>query len=381
MADPLSIFAIIGLAYAGRKLSEEPPAEPKKQEVIVEPQEPMKVDWQTNSLPFPHIQKEKFEQPSFAEPQMQYVHGEPVQDFRDRPYVSGKMNNLSPAEKELVGPGLGVNADVPAYGGYQQLFRVNPNNVGAYRLTTLPGRSGPAFDHTGGKAAQVGELTQDRPEKTAFLPMRRPEVRGRAQGQGGSLDGRQIRPSYQKTMRPTVRSENATRTDGLQYAPAKKFISNGQLAQDPTRNKSDVNCQQWQFNNQAAPGISNFYGGYTVAPENAAMGANNQELLDRGFRVDDRRGKANRQGNAGRMNVRAGPLNQGGKVTAVRSDTTRVDGRVGGPDGGWTQNYVNNKMYNFNSFKGNANPLSCGNGLDLAKNQLVNNPFAHSLSQ
>ena len=126
MADPLSIFAIIGLAYAGRKLSEEPPAEPKKQEVIVEPQEPMKVDWQTNSLPFPHIQKEKFEQPSFAEPQMQYVHGEPVQDFRDRPYVSGKMNNLSPAEKELVGPGLGVDADVPAYGGYQQLFRVNP---------------------------------------------------------------------------------------------------------------------------------------------------------------------------------------------------------------------------------------------------------------
>ena len=212
--------------------------------------------------------------------------------------------------------------------------------------------------------------------------MRRPEVRGRAQGQGGSLDGRQIRPSYQKTMRPTVRSENATRTDGLQYAPAKKFISNGQLAQDPTRNKSDVNCQQWQFNNQMAPGVSNFYGGYTVAPENAAMGgASNQELLDRGFRVDDRRGKANRQGNAGRMNVRAGPLNQGGKVTAVRSDTTRVDGRVGGANGGWTQNYVNNKMYNFNSFKGNANPLSCGNGLDLAKNQLANNPFAQSLSQ
>ena len=383
MADPLSIFAIIGLAYAGRKLSEEPI--PKQQSVAKqqpEPQEPMKVDWQTGSLPFPHIQKEKFEQPSFAEPQMQYVHGEPVQDFRDRPYVSGKMNNLSPVGKELVGPGLGVGADVPAYGGYQQLFRVNPNNVGAYRLTTLPGRSGPAFDHTGGKAAQVGQLTQDRPEKTAFLPMRRPDVRGRAQGQGGSLDGRLVRASYQKTMRPTTRSENSTRTDGLQYAPAKKFISNGQLEQEPTRNKFDTTCKQFQYANHATPGITNFYGGYTVSTENAVMGgASNEELVKRGFRVDDRRGQGDRRGNAGRMNVRAGPLNQGGKVTSVRSDTTRIDGRVGGPDGGWTQNYVNNQMYNFNSFKGNSNPNVCGNKLDIAKTQLANNPFAHSLSQ
>jgi hypothetical protein len=391
MADPLSIFAIIGLAYAGRKLSEGPNAvgvDPpslatQSTGVVPEPQEqPIHIDWQTGSLPFPHIQKEKFEQPSFAEPQVQFVHGEPVQDFRDRPYVSGKMNNLSPAEKELVGPGLGVGADIPAYGGYQQLFRVNPNNVGGYRLTTLPGRSGPAFDHTGGKPGQVGELTQNRPEKTAFLPMRRPEVRGRAQGQGGSLDGRLVRPSYQKTMRPTVRSEITTRTDGLQYAPAKKFVSNGQLAQDPTRNKSDVNCQQWRHANQAAPGISNFHGAYTVSPENAVMGgANNEQLLRNGFRADDRRGKADRQGNAGRMNVRAGPLNQGGKLTAVRTDTTRVDGRINAADGGWTQNYVNNQMYNFNSFKGNSNPYSCGNGLDIAKNQLANNPFAHSLSQ
>ena len=97
--------------------------------------------------------------------------------------------------------------------------------------------------------------------------------------------------------------------------------------------------------------------------------------------VDDRRGKADRQGNAGRMNVRAGPLNQGGKLTAVRTDTTRVDGRINAANGGWTQNYVNNQAYNFNSFKGNSNPYSCGNGLDLAKNQLANNPFAHSLSQ
>ena len=110
-------------------------------------------------------------------------------------------------------------------------------------------------------------------------------------------------------------------------------------------------------------------------------GADDQKLIDHGFRVDDRRGKAERQGNAGRMNVRAGALNQGGKLTAVRTDTTRVDGRMNAANGGWTQNYVDDKMYNFNSFKGNADPRMCGNGLDLAKNQLANNPFAHSLSQ
>jgi hypothetical protein len=385
MADPFSIFAIMGLAYAGRKLSESSELERPKTApppLVVNQEEPISVNWKTGSLPFPSIQKEKFEQPSFSEPQMQYVHGEPVRDFRDRPYISGKMNNLSPAEKELVGPGLGVGADVPAYGGYQQVFRVKPNNVGAYRLTTLPGRSGPAFDHTGGKAAQIGELTQDRPETTTFLPLRRPEVRGRAHGQGGSLDGRQVRPSFQKTMRPTARSEITTRTDGLQYAPAKKHISNGQLAQDPTRNKTDVNCQQWHYANHAAPGINSFHGAYTVSSENAVMGgASDQELLDGGFRVDDRRGKADRQGNAGRMNVRAGALNQGGKLTAVRTDTTRVDGRMNAANGGWTQNYTNNQLYNFNSFKGNANPYSCGKGLDLAKTQLANNPFSHSLSQ
>jgi hypothetical protein len=383
MADPLSIFAILGLAYAGRKLSQRSDSEglvattPPPQFATQE--EPMHVDWQTGSLPFPTIQKEKFEQPSFAEPQMQYVHGEPVQDFRDRPYISGKMNNLSPAPKELVGPGLGVGADVPAYGGYQQMFRVRPDNVGSYRLTTLPGRSGPAFDHTGGRPAQIGELTQDRPETTSFLPARRPEVLGRAQGQGGAITGPVVRPSHQKTMRPTVRSEITTRTDGLQYAPAKKFISNGQLAQDPTRNKSDVNCRQHV--NPAAPGISSFHGAYTVSSENAVLGgSSDQKLLDRGFRVADRRGKADRQGNAGRMNVRAGPLNQGGKLTAVRTDITRMDGRMNAANGGWTQNYTNEQMYNFNSFKGNANPHSAGDKLDLAKKQLANNPFAHSLS-
>ena len=41
---------------------------------------------------------------------------------------------------------MGVGPEVPAFGGNQQLFLVNSENVVAYRLTTLPGRSGPAYD-------------------------------------------------------------------------------------------------------------------------------------------------------------------------------------------------------------------------------------------
>ena len=74
----------------------------------------------------------------------------------------------------MVGPGVGVGPNVPAYGGYQQLFRVNPVNVGEYRLTTLPGRSGPAHDISGGLHGIIGEVTHNMPEKTAFLPSRRP---------------------------------------------------------------------------------------------------------------------------------------------------------------------------------------------------------------
>lgn len=88
-------------------------------------------------------------------------------------------------EKQLVGPGLGVGAHVPAVGGFQQTFRVNPVNVGEYRLTTLPGRAGHAGDTTGGRAAVVGELTHNKPDTTAYLPSRLPTVPGRAQGMSG----------------------------------------------------------------------------------------------------------------------------------------------------------------------------------------------------
>ena len=331
--------------------------------------------------------QQKVEQPNFGEVAfMHHVNGEPVHDFRNRPFVSGKMNNLAPTEKNLVGPGLNVGPDVPAYGGYQQQFRVKPNNVGEYKLTTLPGRAGPAGDTTGGRGQMIGELTHDKPSTTAYLPQRRPQVKGRAQGQGGALTGVSVRENYMKTQRPTNRSETTSRGDGLEFSAAKRFISAPTLAEDPTRNKGDINVLQYNHTNGATPGIASFYGGYNDNAQSKLMaqrgthGYTNEQLEQYGIRPSDRRGNQARNGNAGRMNVRGDPLNQGGMVTAVRSDTSRIDGHVNGANGGRSQNYVKSMYSKTNGYKGNVNPYGTTEYLRTARKQLDRNPLAQTLS-
>jgi len=395
MADPISILAIAGLVYAGRKLSkpEETYAIEGKsieEDVVLKQEFDRDVVINDSFLGpvSPLVEPtytSKEEVASFAEvaPQ-QRSSGAEVLAMRNRMmYDGGIMNNLSPIERQNVGPGLGVSADVPSVGGYQQLFRVNPENVGAYRLTTLPGRSGPAYDSKGGRRGIVGEVAQNRPEKTAFLQGRLPPVPGRAQG----MSGRAPRGEHERTKRTTNRSETGLRTDGLSYASAKRTVSALTRAQEPTRNKKDGNTEQYQYNNQPAPGISSFVGGYLSAPA-TKIGEKRtcdtpytvEELMKYGFRPGYKRGKADRAGCAGRMNVRADPLNQGGMVTSVRSDTTRIDGRVNSADGAWTQQYRRNDYNQFNAYKGNMNPNASPNSLDMAKRQLMNNPLSHNLS-
>jgi len=297
-------------------------------------------------------------------------------------FDNGRMNNMSPIEKQLIGPGIAVGPEVPAAGGFQQLVRVNPENVGAHRLTTLPGRSGPAHDVFGGRRGKMGDIAHNRPEKTAFLPERRPVAGGRSQG----FDGHVVRGEHVNGKRLTNRSQTGSRDDGLGFSGAKSVVAGMKMAQDPTRNKKDGNVEQYRYNNQIAPGVSTFSHGYLASPgvqigEARTYGtAHTVEELNRyGFRPDDRRGKANRMGNAGRMNVRAGALNQGGMPTVVRADTTRVDGRYGPVSGGWTQQYNNNKYYKFNAYKGNSNPYATNESLGVAKRQLQNNPVAQHM--
>lgn len=400
MAEPLTaVAAIAGIVCAARSLasSSEEKYEPKP--ISVQPNPPkveMKEKERYNvmhTLSGSHSgvgmnPNNKQEQPSFGDVAfMKHVHGEPVVDFRNRPYVSGKMNNFSSSEKQLVGPGLNVGADVPAFGGHQQLFRVRPNNVGAERLTTLPGRSGPAQNTTGGARGVIGEFTHNKPTTVAYLPSRLPNVKGRGQGQGGSLQGVVPRGEYEKTKRTTNRSESGTRVDGLEFGPAKKFIPGATLEEEPTRNKGDLNVLQYSHAANPTPGIYSFYGGYSTNSPIALLqqkyGAGPytpSQLAEFGLRPDDKRSKKDRPANAGRMNVRGNPVNQHGMVTSVRSDCNPYDGRFNPANGGWTQQYVQPQYNQLNSFKGNENPYANNFNLDTAKRLLANNPLAHSLS-
>ena len=378
MADPISLAAVAGLIFAGRALSNksEPPVmeqiftEPSQQQPIIDeiPQFTER-DFEPR-VEVPH----KREMDSFADiAYQQRSGGQEVLNMRNRMYDVGRMNNLSPIEKQMVGPGLGVGADTPASGGFQQLFRVNPVNVGEYRLTTLPGRSGPAADITGGRSAVVGELTHNKPETTSYLPSRLPAMAGRAQGMSGVVP----RQEHEKTKRTTNRSETGHRADGLGFNGAKRFVPAQTMPQDPTRFKGDRNDTQFAYYSHAAPGITNFSGAYTNSAAAQVGTKSNEELMKYGFRPEDRRGKANRIGNPGRMNVRESAAKQGGHLTTVRVDTTRVDGRMNAANGAWTQNYQQKPFHQFNAYKGNENPNS--RSLDIAKRQLQNNPLAHSL--
>jgi hypothetical protein len=378
MADPISIMAIAGLVYAGRKMGEGEVEEPPQQA----PAPPLLREEPVEEIEYEEGVPEwegKEEQPNFAEiaPQKRSSGGEILQ-MRNRMYDSGRMNNIAPVEKQLVGPGLNVHADVPAYGGYQQMFRVNPVNTGEYRLTTLPGRSNHGHDVRGGRRTLEAEVGFNRPEKTAFLPERLPVVRGKSQG----FSGRAPRSEHETTKRPTVRSQTGMRTDGLDKNPAKRFIPGPQIPQMPTKFKSDGNHSQYYHVNNAQPGISSFHGGYTESAAAKVRSKTNDELMRLGFRPEDKRGQMHTRpgGNPGRMNVREGPVKQGGKATTVRFDSSRVDGRTGPANGGWMQDYKQADFHKFNAFKGHVNPLATNSGLSLAKRQLENNPFNNQIN-
>ena len=139
--------------------------------------------------------------------------------------------------------------------------------------------------------------------------------------------------------------------------------------------------------NNPAPGIANFHGGYDVAPATLLntegmnkSGYSVEQQIAYGIRPDERRAKPNRAGNPGRMNVREKPVNQHGALTTIRHDKTRIDGRTGGANGGWMQHYKKNPYVELNPYKGNINPRVAGNGLDIAKNQLANNPFSKTIN-
>jgi hypothetical protein len=367
MADIFTILGVLAIAYTGKKLSERTES--------YETEEP--VD-RHEFAPVPkndYVQKKSEQGNIFNDiAPNRYPGGLPYYlSEASNPYVSGIMNNLSPIEKTMVGPGLGLGPDVPAYGGYQQVFRVKPNNVGAYKKTTLPGRSGCPGNISGGMPGMVGQITHYPAKNHVYVQ----PVGGRAQ----QVSGQTGVPSFEYTKRTTNRQETTVRTDGLNFGGAKRMVSALTLEQDPTRNKVDSNYDQFLHVDNPAPGISNFEPGYTSSPAARLMAAQSgvystEQLAEFGIRDDPTRGKVNRAGNAGRMNVRADALNQGGLLTAVRMDQSAADGRLGPVNGGSTQQYVPSKFQDLNSYKGMENPRATSDFLNTAKQQMLQNPLA-----
>jgi hypothetical protein len=382
MADPISIAAVAGLVYVGKMLSkgsEAPTYVPEKP--VIDQNTIIRVDEQEDDFDFSNgvssvDYKNKIEVPSFGEiaPQRRTSGGE-ILDMRDRFYDQGRMNNLSPVEKQMVGPGLGVSADTPAIGGFQQLYRVMPTNVGEYKLTQLPGRANHGTDTSGGRRGVVGDVSKNRPERTTDLFQNHPVGRGRAQGMSAITP----RQEHERTKRTTNRAETGLRTDGLSNAPAKRMTSAMTIAQEPTRNKTDLNDGLFYHMDNPQPSIHSFHGGYlNTAAMEVSQNRDNNTLMKYGFRPEDKRGQANRAGNPGRMNVRESAQKQGGKLTSVRMDRTRVDGRMNPANAAYMQQYKDAEYHQLNPYKGQMNPYATPESLNATKKQLQNNPFTQS---
>ena len=341
--DPLALAAVVGLVYAGKRISDkEPSVDTTPRVAIIDPipqasrqtyhlnSNDMGIQGSVINDPFPGVPARKREVAgTFSEisPMAnRNPYGQPVYNLYNRQAVTNKMNNFPPIERINVGPGLGVGANVAATGGFQQFFRVLPTNVNEERLVQLEGRSGPPAAIIPSGWTQQGGLTQtQRPPKIYH----RAPGRGVAQGQGGPLSGPENRPKFQRTQYPTIKSQTVNRgDDGLGFG-TQYFRKDG------------------AYEN----------------PQNQLPSKDN-------------RGKKGRILPGGRMNVRADPLNAYGASTAVRRDTMTFP--LPPPDGARMGNYATPAYAKFNGYKGATNPWACK--LDIAQNQLANNPLAKSIA-
>lgn len=349
--DPLALAAVVGLVFAGQRFSQDaPPATTGTQ--APPPHQITKGDLIQANTNFAQQDAQmqvrrdsgrsfqgfefgaKREVPAFGDvdPRANRMpFGQPVYDLYNRQNVSNKMNNLQPIERKNVGPGLGVGANVPAIGGFQQFFRVLPNNVNEEKLVTLPGGKGPAdaLVKQGGTQAGQGFINGVMSHQAkATKTWTRAPAQNQGQGQGGRLLAHEGRPDNIKTRKTTNRQETGQRGDTLEFGPG-----------------------QW-----------NVYLPYNSLTD--------RELPhSTGNRVNP-----DRAGNPGRMNVRGDPQGQGGTATNLRAESVPVP--VPHMNGSRFQNYKPAEMYKMNQAKANANPLAGPSALGVAQDVLKSNPIA-----
>jgi hypothetical protein len=347
--DPFSLAAVVGLVFAGKKLSD------VKEEQAVMPSMPDQVSkfdliqykFAQQDPPLDPLNLEpntgrgfsggfrlppKDIAPSFADvvPNgSRFPFGQPVyQTDGSREPVTNKMNNVTPADKKYVGRGLGLSPDTPASGGFQQFFRILPNNMNEERLTTLSGTwGGPANPNVKNGGTTLGAISH--PAKLSKTTANYQPMQTRGQGQGGAITAPEGRPDFQKTRRTTNRQETGSRQDGLELGPGQYMVAEA----------------------------------YNTAYNDPMRWSNNRVNPDR-------------PGNGGRMNVRADPVGAVGANTNTRLEAGALPVRPADASRG--SRYLPNQYDRLNVFKGQKDPRS--DRLNLANNVLKSNPFAHSFS-
>ena len=354
--DPLALAAVVGLVFAGKRLSDQSAAEAEAvaqaSSTTTKPITRRDTDLMANAhdhskdyfdlkIMTPDLGRRigdnrlgpKNEIPSLQEraPDAgRFPFGQPVYDLYNRQNITNKMNNLQPIERKNVGPGLGVDASVPASGGFHDFFRALPNNINEERLTTLEGREGPSNPVVKNGGTAIGDITHQAKDTKAWY---RPPAQNKGEGQGGALIGPEGRPDFIKTRRSTIRHETGSRADGLENGPA-------------------------QYN-VAQP--------YAVGGETC--------YTDKSLtRMSGYRENGNRPEGPGRMNVRTDPINQGGAPSCLRSETTAFP--VPHMNGARFQQYQRPEFDKFNEKKGRMNPWSTNASMDVAIQQLEKNPIA-----
>lgn len=345
--DPLALLAVVGLVFTGKRIRDakeeknvtvpEQPPEPLTRLDLVQTDQFAQQDFQLdqkNSTPSTGRGfagdwrlKPKDIAPNLSDAWTKdgkrFPFGQPVYDVSARENVSNKMNNLNPSEKVYVGRGLGLDPNVPAAGGFQQFFRVLPNNMNEERLTNLPGTwGGPANSVVKNGGTTMGEITHHAKPSKAWY---REPSQNRGQGQGGALTAQEGRPDFVKTRRTTNRQETGYRDDNLGDGPAGYFV---RQAYDST-------------------------------------------LLNNGMtRSTNNRVNPDRAANPGGMNVRQDPVGMIGAGTTTRLEAGPLPLRPA--DGSKNYRYIPNQYDKLNVFKGVENPMD----LELAKDVRSKNPLA-----
>jgi len=359
--DPLALAAVVGLVFAGKRLSENsdessratlsattkplPPITRRDIDLMAHPADHA-ADAFDLAVTTPNLGRRIGDwrlRPKDAVRNLQDVsktatrfpYGQPVYDMVNREYVTNKMNNLSPLEQpKNVGPGLGLGPNVAAGGGFHDYFRALPTNINEEKLTTIEGRDGPPNPVVKSGLPLIGSITKEAKETKAWM---REPAQGGGQGQGGAIVGAEGRPDFLKTRRTTIRQETGLRADTLADGPP-------------------------QYN------VYQPYASGTTAYTDKSL-----------TRLSGYRSKEDRAGNAGSMNVRNDPVNQVGAATNLRPESKSVAPGPMGPTGLNNSRGYKAPQYDdpLNEHKADGfNPLARPAALDIAIQQLEKNPIA-----